>query len=529
MPEIAEVDVVILGGGINGCGTFRDLALQGVSVLLLERGDFCQGASAASSRLMHGGLKYLETGEFRLVREALTERNMLLSTAPHYVKPLECIVPVRSVWGGMGAALARMAGLRSSLRDRGFVLVALGLWLYDLFGRSLRALPVARMAGRSRLDRMMPALAREISGAGIYHEARITHAERLGLELVLDALDANPRAQAENHARLIGAQAGVVVWQDADGQERRTRAKTIVNAGGAWIDRVNARLGLTTALMGGSRGSHLVVDNPALLAALGGRMVYFGTPDGRVNLAYPFEGRVLVGATDIAQSDPDAAACDDDERSYLLAAVGDVFPDIPITPAQVVHRFCGVRPLPRSDDPSGAVTRDHFIVTLALPDADVAVHCLIGGKWTTFRAFAEAATDRVLAELGVPRSASTAGLAIGGGRGFPTTAKARAEWVERVSRLGGIAPRRAEDLLARYGTRAENYAEALAGKGETMLAAMADFATEEIAHIVRTERVGKFDDLVYRRSLIGLTGRDSDTLRAELARILAQANLPLAN
>jgi glycerol-3-phosphate dehydrogenase len=528
MPEIAEVDVVILGGGINGCGTFRDLALQGFSALLLERGDFCQGASAASSRLMHGGLKYLETGEFRLVREALTERNMLLSTAPHYVQPLECVVPVRSVWGGTGAALARMTGLGARLCDRGFVLVALGLWLYDLFGRSLRTLPASRMAGQKRLGRMMPDLARGITGAGIYHEARITHAERLGLELVLDALEANPRAQAETHARLIGAEAGVLVWQDAAGQKRRTRAKAIINAGGAWIDQVNACLGLKTALMGVSRGSHLVMDNPALLAALGGRMVYFGTPDGRVNLAYPFQGRVLVGATDIAQTDPDAATCDDDEERYLLAAVREVFPDIPIIPDQVVHRFCGVRPLPRADGPVGGITRDHSIVTLALPDAGVPVHCLIGGKWTTFRAFAEAATDRVLADLGVRRSTTTAGLAIGGGQGFPTTAKERAEWVERVTRLGDIPPHRAEDLLARYGTRAEDYVSALDGKGETMLATLPDFAAEEIAHIVRTERVGRLDDLIYRRSLIGLSGRDSDTVRSELATILGKAGLALA-
>lgn len=529
MPEISEVDVVILGGGINGCGTFRDLALQGVSVLLLERGDFCQGASAASSRLMHGGLKYLESGAFRLVRESLTERNMLLATAPHYVKPLECVVPVRSVWGGLGAAFARMLGLRASLRDRGLLLVALGLGLYDLFGRSLRAMPMARMAGRTGLDRIMPGLAHGLTGAGLYHEAQITHAERLGLELVLDAMAVNARADAETYAQVTGADRNVILWRDATGQDRRTRAKVIVNAGGAWIDRVNARLGLTTALIGGSRGSHLVVDNPALLAALGERMVYFGTPDGRVNLAYPFAGRVLLGATDIAQADPDSARCDADEERYLLAAVAEIFPDISITPDQVVHRFCGVRPLPRADGPTGSVTRDHSIVTLALPATTVPVLCLIGGKWTTFRAFAEAATDRVLAELGARRVTSTAGLAIGGGRNFPQGPTARADWLRHVATLGGITPDRAGELLARYGTRAEAYATTLHGKGETMLSTLPDYAAEEIAHIARTEAVVSLDDLVFRRSLIGLTGRDSAALRAELAQVLALAGLGVAS
>ena len=132
MSDIEAWDVVIIGGGINGCATFRDLALQGVRVLLLERGDFCSGASAASSRLMHGGLKYLETGEFRLVRESLIERNMLLATAPHYVQPLECVVPVKSVWGGIVGSAARFVGIRARIADRGYAITAAGLMLYDL-------------------------------------------------------------------------------------------------------------------------------------------------------------------------------------------------------------------------------------------------------------------------------------------------------------------------------------------------------------------------------------------------------------
>src|SRR5687768_2068935 len=141
MPEAEGFDVVILGGGINGCGTFRDLCAQGIRTLLLEREDFCAGASGASSRLMHGGLKYLETGEFRLVRESLTERNMLLATAPHVVEPLECLVPVRSTFGGVLGSAAKFLRMKAKLKDRGFLVTALGLRLYDLYGRSLRAMP----------------------------------------------------------------------------------------------------------------------------------------------------------------------------------------------------------------------------------------------------------------------------------------------------------------------------------------------------------------------------------------------------
>jgi glycerol-3-phosphate dehydrogenase len=520
MTEIAEYDVIILGAGINGCGAFRDLALQGLRVLLLERGDICQGASAASSRLMHGGLKYLETGEFRLVRESLTERNMLLATAPHYVVPLECVVPVKSTFGGIAGSVARFLGIKAKLRDRGYLITALGLALYDLYGRALRSMPTHRMLGRNALRRMLPDIAADISGAGLYYEGHITHAERLGLELVLDGVAANPAARAVTHADICGTEGDVLVWRGADGRVARARTKVMLNAGGAWIDAVNARLGIASKLMGGSRGSHLVVDNPALLTALAGRMIYFGTPDGRVNLLYPFAGKVLVGATDIAQADPDTARCTDDEVAYLCGAVAEVFPDIPIRPEQVVHRFCGVRPLPRADGDVGSVTRDHSLVTLPLPDAPVPVHCLIGGKWTTFRAFAELATDRALADLGLPRRVTTAGLAIGGGRGFPRDDAGRSALVARLARLGGIPAERAENLLSRYGTRAEAYVQTLRGRGEVMMASVPDYAAEEILHIAATEMVGTIDDIIHRRTLIGMTGRDRPAVRAEIASLL---------
>src|SRR3954453_14777533 len=158
MPEVESFDVIIIGGGINGCGTFRDLCAQGVKCLLIERDDFAAGASSASSRLMHGGLKYLETGEFRLVRESLTERNMLLSTAPHMVAALPCIVPVRSWGGGILGSIARFLRLPSKLKDRGVLITALGLTLYDTYAAAWRAMPRHRMLTRAALRREMPDL-----------------------------------------------------------------------------------------------------------------------------------------------------------------------------------------------------------------------------------------------------------------------------------------------------------------------------------------------------------------------------------
>lgn len=521
MPEAEEFDVIILGAGINGCGTYRDLCAQGLRCLLIEREDFCAGASAASSRLMHGGLKYLETGEFRLVRESLTERNMLLSTAPHLVHPLECVVPVRSVFGGITGSIARFLGIKAKLADRGFLITALGLTLYDIYGRKLRKMPRHRMLGRKALHRQMPALSSTITGAGVYYEGHITHAERLGLELVLDAEALNPASRSVTHADLLGAEGAVISYRTAAG-EACAQAKIIVNAGGAWIDHINRQLGIPSQLMGGSRGSHLVIDNPDLLAALAGRMIYFGTADGRVNLIYPFAGKVLVGSTDIPCADPDSAFCTDEEADYLRAAVAEVLPDIPIRQEQIVQRFCGVRPLPRSDGGDiGAVTRDHAIATLSLPQTTIPVLCLIGGKWTTFRGFAEQAADVVLRHLGAVRKVSTAGLAIGGGKGMPRTTMSRDLLTAQLASQSALTPERVAILLSRYGTRACDYLATLKGSEEIPLDGCPDYSVQEIRHICQFERVTTVDDVLRRRTLLTLTGCDTIQVREQIGEILS--------
>ncbi len=513
---------MILGGGINGCGTFRDLCAQGVKCLLIERDDFCAGASQGSSRLMHGGLKYLETGEFRLVRESATERNMLLHTAPHYVTALPCIVPVRSYFCGIVGSVARFLRINAPLNDRGFVITALGLALYDFYGRKFRVLPRHKLLTARALRRDMPGLDPALKGAGLYYEARISHAERLGLELVLDGEALHPASQAVNHATLLGAGDGVIRYH-AKGRDQAARARVVVNAGGAWIDKINASLGITSQHMGGSRGAHIVVRNPALWAALKGRMVYFGTADGRVNLIYPLGQNVLIGSTDIVTPDPDTATCTPAEAAYLRAAVTEVFPALPVTDDQIVYRFSGVRPLPRSDGgKTGAVTRDHSITTDTLPGATTPVLCLIGGKWTTFRGFSETATDVVLAHLDQPRHRSTAGLPIGGGRDFPQTAADKAAFLRSLSLTGGITPDRADRLLTRYGTRAALFCASLNGEAETPLQTLPDYSYQEIAHLIRTERAETADDLLRRRTTIALDGYATPEVYAEIALIIRQ-------
>ena len=513
--------VVIIGAGINGIGTFRDLSLQGVDCLLIDRGDFCSGASESSSRLMHGGLKYLETGEFRLVRQSAEERNILLRNAPHFVTPLETALPVRSWFGGIVPSIKRFLGLKAKLNDRGAIITKLGLTMYDAFGRRFRTMPVHRFIGGRRARAELKGLDPAITAVGLYYEARLDHAERLGLELVLDALKDNPQSEARSYTKVRSAAGGAIEIEDVlTGAREWVRGDVVVNAGGAWIDGVNAALGLNTRHMGGTKGSHVVVDHPELLAALGGRMVYFGSADGRVNLLYPFKGRVLIGSTDIPVAHPDEARVSEAEIAYMIGVVSEVFPQIVIRRDDVVYAFCGVRPLPNADvDDPGAISRDHSIAEERLPGTDVPVLSLIGGKWTTYRGFSEEVTDRILPRIGRARRASTAELPIGGGAAFPKDAAGRQHLVRELAETAGGPEAVGERLLRRYGTRARAIAEAIRASDGRTLDAAPDHHVAEIAWIAANEQVRMADDILRRRTDLALSGRVTPALSDEVEAI----------
>ena len=340
----SHYSVLIIGAGINGCGTFRDLCLQGVDCLLIERGDICSGASAAPSRLIHGGIKYLETNEFRLVKESAMERNRLLRNAPHYVKSLEVVFPSKTWFGGLKDAVSGYFGLGGRIKDRGAILVEIGLRIYDFYSHKVQALPDHRFYNKSALREDFPAITKDAVAAGLYHEGRVTHAERLGLEVVLDGLAAQPASALRTYTVVEGRPShGKLKLKDLiTGETSDVTADVVLNAGGAWIDKVNEDLGIASQYMGGSRGAHLIVKHQALMDALQGRMMYFGCKDGRFNLIYPFFGNALVGSTDISQKDPDLAHCSAEETDYLISIVSEIFPDIKLTRDDVILTYSGV-------------------------------------------------------------------------------------------------------------------------------------------------------------------------------------------
>jgi glycerol-3-phosphate dehydrogenase len=508
----SDVSVLIIGGGINGIGLFSELALQGIDVLLVDKSDFCGGTSAAMTRVIHGGLRYLENAEFRLVRESLRERNLLLRHAPHYVKPLPTTIPIFSWTSGTVPAIRNLLGWPAKPGNRGALLIKTGLMLYDLLAGRKSPLPGHRFRFRRAALALRPALNPEVVCTATYYDARITYPERLGLELVLDAEAACPGARALNYVRPRSAAGGAVVLRDeVSGETCEVRPRIVVNSTGAWIDLTNRGLGRESRFVGGTKGSHIVLDHPELAQATGDEMIYFVNRDGRICIFYVVHGKVIAGATDIPTEDPEAV-CEEAEVDYILEAMRLAFPSIRVDRSHVVFRFCGVRPLPRSDALTpGQISRDHSYPVLAPGNGiDFPIYSLVGGKWTTFRALAEQVSNEILRVLGRPRIRDSANLPIGGGKDYP-----------RMPECAGLPQDRLATLLERYGTGADRVAAYLQAGPDAPLARLPAYSRREIEFMALNERVIHLDDLILRRTLMALLGQANRPLLEELATIVS--------
>ena len=516
--EDGAFDVIVVGGGINGIGVFRELALQGLRVLLVERNDFCSGCSAAPSRMIHGGLRYLENGEFDLVRESLRERDALLRNAPHLVRPLPTTIPLTSVFSGLMNGVANFLGRSSRPANRGAVPVKIGLSIYDWVSRKRRVLPRHRFLNSRETLRHWPKLSPKVRFSAVYYDAWISHPERLGIELLLDTRRLAGSTVALNHAEIASHRSGFLVTDRETGERYPVTARALVNATGAWLDDSLAELvnpaDAPERLITGTKGSHLVLDNRELYEALNGHMVYFGNSDGRVCIVFAYLGKVLAGSTDIKVESTERVRCEDDERDYILGSLRLVFPTIDVSVDQVVYSFSGIRPLARSDhDITGRMSRGHFLQRI---DATVPHFCMIGGKWTTFRAFAEHTTDAVLVELGRQRTTGTFDLAIGGGQGYSDGSAIETELV----RTFGVTAARAAHLADTYGTRATEVMAFCAQRPDDRpLGVGTELTVAEIAFLTQQEYAVRLGDLILRRTTLAITGTIDTGLTEAIASV----------
>ena len=481
----APVDLLIVGGGINGAGIARDAAGRGLGVLLVEQDDLAAHTSSASTKLIHGGLRYLEQYAFRLVRESLVERKRLLRLAPHIVRPIEFVLPHRK--GGRPAWMIR-----------------LGLFLYDHAG-GRKALPASfgiGLPGSRHGADLDPAITRGF----VYSDCRVDDSRLV----ILNALDAAERgAEIRTRTRLIAARRDGGLWlatllDHASGREKTVQARAIVNAAGPWVGALLGRIDGTGPVRPPRlvKGSHIIV--PRLF---GGEHAYIlQNPDGRVVFAIPYEGAfTLIGTTDSAWTgDPSSPAADAEEIAYLCDSVNRYLTR-PTTPADVVHSYSGIRSLydDGSDRPS-QVTRD-YVLSL---DGGGAPQLLsvFGGKITTYRRLAEQALDKLAPFLAPMSGRWTAAKPLPGGDIADVDS-----FIADVRRLWSFLPETTAVRLAHaYGSRIDDVmgeARCLAGLGEDFGGGL---TAREVDYLVSREWARTAEDILWRRTKLGLhVGPDS--------------------
>ncbi len=481
----APYDLLVVGGGINGCGIARDAAGRGASVLLVEQDDLASHTSSASTKLIHGGLRYLEYYEFRLVREALMERERLLKIAPHIIWPMRFVLPhskmLRPAW-----------------------LLRTGLFLYDHLCPNM-TLPRTKALNLRTAPAGKPLRSDYVRGFeysdGWVQDSRL---------VVLNAMDAvRVGAKIETRTRLVNAARGSQGWtatlENTDTGEKSTvQAKALVNAAGPWVaellqDRLNVPSRNRVRLV---KGSHIVV--PRVFE--GSQAYIFQNPDKRIVFAIPYEQDfTLIGTTDVPwEQDPAHVEISPDEITYLCESVNRYFTKS-VRPEDVVWTYAGVRPL--YDDNSGnasAVTRDYVLDV----DATAApILSVFGGKITTFRKLAEHAVEKLAPHLPVLKKPGwTDGTPLPGGEFAPK------DFDVQLSRFRAHAPHLSERtswrLMRNYGLRAYVIATS---DPEGMGQMFGDtLSAREVDYLIENEWARSAEDILWRRSRLGLFVSDAD-------------------
>ena len=492
-------DLIIIGGGVNGAATARDAALRGLKTILLEKGDYAGGTSSWSTRLIHGGLRYLEYFEFSLVRESLREREVLLRTAPHLVNPLMLTVPV---YGD---------------RSRPYWKISAGMLLYDLFSYD-KTLPSHRMLPREKFYQLFRYLDQDgLKGGAQYYDGQAVYAERLCLENIIAATDAGATCLNYTEVKqlsLDGQQIKQLECEDQISGETFTlpcndRA-IIINTSGPWVDEVcrrgQANSHPTTIgekrKIGGTKGSHIIV--PPFRGAPDTALYVEAKSDGRPFFIVPWLGMYLIGTTDLPfQGSLDQVKADNDEIDYLLQETNLIIPSAYLTRKDVKFTYSGVRPLPYTEGQKpGSVTRKHIIYDHRSEGVNNLIS-LIGGKLTTFRHVGEELVDIVCQKQ--KRKVSpcpTLKTPFPGAivKSDPRVTEAIKQYRDRVS-LPSL-----DHLFTLYGARATNVLNLIDESPDLAAPITPDLPDikAQIVYAVRHEFAQTFVDILRRRTTIAL-------------------------
>jgi glycerol-3-phosphate dehydrogenase len=479
-----DFDLIVIGAGINGAGVARDAAMRGLNVLLLDKGDFGGATSSWSTRLIHGGLRYLEHGEFSLVRESLRERDVLLRIAPHLVKPLQIMVPVYAN------------------RTRGLWTIRAGMIAYDLLSFDKKLPAHLAISTREALKKEPGLDPTDLRGAVIYYDAQVEFAERLVLENVLSAVENKGTACSYSRVTDLLTKDGrihVKFTNVLSGASSEASGWLIVNASGPWVDSVLAQSNVfSKRLIGGTKGSHVIVD--PFPGAPETAIYVEAEQDNRPIFIIPWNGRYLIGTTDIRYSgELDHLEIDDSEINYLIDEANRLIPAARLTRESILFSYAGVRPLAfTADKDEQGITRKHFIHEhTAFPG----LISLVGGKLTTYRRLAEETVDLCLRRLGkAARECTTASTPLPG---------ARTQHSDRSHRI--------------YGRRAEKVFDLIRDNPE--LAVIFDPETgavaAEIVFAFQSEFAQTLTDCLIRRTMVGYNstcGLNAIEAAADIAR-----------
>lgn len=486
--EETAFDLIVIGAGINGAGLARDAAMRGLRVLLLDKGDIGGGTTAWSTRLIHGGLRYLEYGEVGLVRESLRERERLFHIAPHLVRPLAMIIPI--------------------YREgrRGPLLIRAGMIAYDLLSFD-KSLDHHHMLSRAETLRRVPGLKAEgLRGASLYYDAQVEYAERLVVENVLSARERGTtiRTYAPVERFIVEDRQvrGVEFTDLLKGCRVCARAPVTINVSGPWVDDVLAALEQPPSrLIGGTKGSHIIVDR--FDGAPHEALYVEAQEDGRPFFIIPWNGLYLIGTTDFRyDGDLNMVLADEREIAYLLSETNRIIPAAGLSRDSVLYTYSGIRPLAYDEKgrTGGSITRRHFVHDHA--DTLKGFLSIVGGKLTTYRNLSEQAVDLVFKKLGrTSPPCETDKVPLPG-----AMTEAPADFGEHFKASSGLPLATAERLLRIYGTRAPTVLE-LAAEGTDLLEI---FSPEtgaigaEVLMSFRYEMAQTLSDCLLRRTMVGM-------------------------
>jgi glycerol-3-phosphate dehydrogenase len=503
-------DVIIIGAGINGAGVARDAAMRGSKVLLLDKGDISNGTTQWSTRLIHGGLRYLQYYEFILVRESLKDREELLRMAPHLVKPLGFLVPVYDYM------------------SRGKLIIQAGMIAYDALSYD-KSLDRHHIYDREQTLKRYPGLNPEgLKGAAFYYDGQVEYAERISVENAISAHEHGAIVLTYTKVDRIlvedGRATGVEFEDLLGGGRYSVHAPVTLNMAGPWVDEVLASMNRSEERMiGGTKGSHLIVD--PFPGAPQTALYVEAQEDGRPYFIVPWNGRYMIGTTDIRyEDDLDYVEASEEEINYMVEETNRVIPEANLTRDDVLFTYSGVRPLPyQPEGAEGGVTRRHLLYDHAEKDPKIdGLISTIGGKLSTYPTLAREMVDEVYKKLGrrAPKSRTDEVPVPGGATGdFKSFAA-------RFKATSGLTDELAERLLKVYGVRAPEVLDE-AGDDHSLRVPLSPSATvesgllgAEVLYAFRHEMAQTLSDVLLRRTMVGLGPRvalDVDEAAAQVA------------